>query len=118
MDVEDFTAVAGRWSISCRTDEPWALSLARFLSDLTRQAKENGCTMVGHIKGVLTAGEDAPLFFSLTSFDGIPRCQGGPLGQAESCTMSINVIVAGMERSQLDGLLRSTLERHFLVHGG
>ena len=40
-----------------------------FISALTSSLKDDGCTLIGHIKGILEVEGNENLFFSVTSFE-------------------------------------------------
>jgi hypothetical protein len=51
----------------------WESRLSDFLSGLAISLHQAGCSLIGHIKGILETGEDSRLFFSLTTFQGPPH---------------------------------------------
>ena len=70
--------------------------LDAFLSDLMEFLRDNGCQLIGHIKGVLDAGDGGQLFFSITSFDEGVRYKEEIESDMATATLSINVIVYGV----------------------
>jgi len=83
-----------------------------FLSDLTRSLRKEGCRLIGHIKGILEAGDQGRLFFSATSFDQRPRHKGGLTGDFEKVDFTLNVIVYGVGTEAIETLVLAGLRRH------
>ena len=84
-----------------------------FLFDLTNFLKENGCKLIGHIKGLLDAGERGQLFFSITSFDEPVRYKGEIDGKIGKVELSINVIVYGVEETPIEKAITKFLTKQF-----
>ena len=87
--------------------------LDAFLSDLTTFLKDNGCKLIGHIKGLLDAGKNEQLFFSITSFDEGTRYKGDISGEFEKAKLSMNVIVYGIEEESINGAIQEYLRKQF-----
>ena len=87
-----------------------------FLSGLTDFLRENGCTLIGHIKGLLDAGNGGQLFFSVTSFNDGIRYKGGLAGEAEEATLWINVIVYGVAQEPIERAIHEQLRKQFPEH--
>ena len=83
-----------------------------FLSELTRSLSEQGCKLIGHIKGVFEAGEKGQLFLSVTSFDQKTRYKGKLTGSFETIDFALNVIVYGVESEKIEPLVLEGLRRH------
>jgi hypothetical protein len=83
-----------------------------FLSELTRSLSEQGCKLIGHIKGVFEAGEKGQLFFSVTSFDQKTRYKGKLTGSIETIDFALNVIVYGVESLKIESLALEGLRSH------
>jgi len=83
-----------------------------FLSELTRALSEQGCKLIGHIKGVFEAGEQGQLFLSVTSFDQKTRYKGKLTGSFETIDFALNVIVYGVESDRIEPLVLAGLRRH------
>jgi hypothetical protein len=90
--------------------------LDTFLSDLTSFLKESGCKLIGHIKGLLDAGERGQLFFSITSFDEGVRYKGDIDGETAKAELSINVIVYGVEQEPIEIAVKEQFTRQFSEH--
>jgi hypothetical protein len=118
MDLEDFTVVARRAEplsvIGRNPDE----ALVSFLADFVARLMDEGCTMIGHIKGMLSGEEGNRLFFSVTTPDGGSGLRGGPLHSNEHLSLAINVIVAGVKEDNIGKLFESSLQRFFSTPGG
>ncbi len=52
------------------------LVVYNFIDVLIKGLKENGCKMIGHIKGMVDCGENGILFFNITSYDDEVRVKG------------------------------------------
>ena len=75
-----------------------------FLGRLCPALAAAGCALVGHIKGVVANGADE-LEFSLTTLAGEPRFAGGLAGPSRRATITVNVIVFGVDGRALPGLV-------------
>jgi hypothetical protein len=84
-----------------------------FLAGLTNFLRDSGCKLIGHIKGLLDAGERGQLFFSITSFDEGARYKGAIDGEIIRAELSINVIVYGVEQEPIEGAVKEQLARQF-----
>jgi hypothetical protein len=113
MDAHDFVTVSTRKEVAFASQLTPEEVLCPFLHSLMQKLREGGCTMVGHIKGMLEDGGPAPLFFSVTSIEGEPQFKGGPLAAGERLTLSITVIVAGIGEAETGRLLEDALGEHF-----
>jgi hypothetical protein len=96
---------------------PWSEAEVRkgvdaFLTELTRALTERGCRLIGHIKGILEAGEEGHLFFSVTSFEQGTRFKGGLTGECEKVDLTLNVIVYGVGGGEIERLVLEGLQRH------
>jgi hypothetical protein len=118
LDVEDFVTAAGRWPVfTPKPHPPWEEALDRFLLELARRLRDAGCAMIGHIKGMLGDAWADPLYFSLTSFTGPPHFRGGSPDRYEEQDLSVNVIVAGIDRAEAARVLESAIHDHFHTPG-
>lgn len=88
-------------------------SLDLFLTDLTSFLQEKGCKLIGHIKGLLDAGERGQLFFSITSFNENPRYKGEIGGEIPVATLSINAIVYGIGEGPVEQAIQECLRKQF-----
>jgi hypothetical protein len=84
-----------------------------FLSELTISLQGDGCTLIGHIKGLLEVEEDGHLFFNITSFEGKARYKGELTGEIAGGKLTINVIVYGVEQRSVERAIQEGLRRHF-----
>ena len=110
MDAHDFVTLSVRREIGFSSPRPPQDVVGDFLAALSRELRKAGCTMVGHIKGVVEDGSGSPLFFSLTSLDTSPRYNGGPLRPGSASLLSMNVIVAGIERDTVAAICEDAAE--------
>jgi len=84
-----------------------------FLSDLTSFLEDNGCRLIGHIKGLLDAGAGGQLFFSVTSFEDNPRYKGEIDGEISEAMLSINVIIYGVGEESVERAIHERLGKQF-----
>ena len=97
--------------------DPWSAAALRkgvdaFLAELTRSLQGKGCSLIGHIKGILETGDKGHLFFSVTSFEQRPRFKGELSGEYEKIDLTINVIVYGVGREEIEKLAIAGIQRH------
>jgi hypothetical protein len=118
MDLEDFTVVARRVEPLAVIGRSTGEALECFLADFVAGLMDEGCTIIGHIKGMLSGKEGKRLFFSVTTPDGGSGLRGGPLHSNEQLSLAINVIVAGVKEDNIDKLFESSLQRFFSRPGG
>ena len=85
-----------------------------FLAGLRSFLRDNGCKLIGHIKGLLDAGDRGQLYFSVASFDDAPRYKGEIDGEISEAELSINVIVYGVGEESIEGSVREELKGQFL----
>jgi hypothetical protein len=112
------TACACRWQLTFDDAIP-AIDLnsrtALLLSELSDGLEQNGGRLVGHIKGMIDAGEKGHLAFSITSFEKGARFKGELVGGITEATLTINVIAYGIEEARVEEVLEEAFNRHF--HG-
>jgi hypothetical protein len=83
-----------------------------FLLGLTLSLRGHGCNLIGHIKGILEAGEKGHLFFSVTSFEQPTRFKGALAGSCQKIDLTLNVIVYGVGRERIERLVLTGLREH------
>ncbi|MGW8320262.1 MAG: hypothetical protein ACWGSD_01785 [Thermodesulfobacteriota bacterium] len=96
---------------------PWLEAALRsgveaFLAELTCALREKGCTLIGHIKGMLETGDKGHLFFSVTSFEQRPRFKGELSGEYEKIDLTLNVIVYGVGSDAIEQFVADGLRKH------
>jgi hypothetical protein len=109
------TAYARRGTVTLQgigSDTTLRAALDAFLSELTGSLREQGCKLIGHIKGVFEAGEKGQLFFSVTSFDQKTGYKGKLTGSLEEIDFALNVIVYGIERDRVEPLVLEGFRKH------
>ncbi len=84
-----------------------------FISELTGALKDNGCELIGHIKGLIDAHEKGHLMFSVTSFDEGARFKGKMADGIAGAELKVNVIVYGIEQEIIEAVYQKTLKKHF-----
>jgi hypothetical protein len=85
--------------------------LRAFLDRLSAALAAAGCVLVGHIKGVVGAG-DEQLEFSLTTLAGVPRFAGTLPPDTRSVALTLNVIVFGVGEQALAGAVTGAWPEH------
>ena len=88
-----------------------------FMSALTSSLRDNGCKLIGHIKGLLEVEGNKHLFFSVTSFEEKASYKGGLPHDISKAKLTINVIVYGVEQESIERAIREGLERHVMTGG-
>ncbi len=88
-------------------------SMDIFLNDVTCALQDNGCKLIGHIKGLLDAHKNGHLFFSITSFEEKPQYKGELTGKIEKVKLTINIIVYGVEKKQVESIFSEKLTQYF-----
>ena len=110
------TACACRWQLTFDDAIP-AIDLnsrtALLLSELSGGLEQNGGRLVGHIKGMIDAGEKGHLVFSITSFEKGARFKGELVGRITEAALTINVIAYGIEEVRVEEVLEEAFNRHF-----
>ena len=82
-----------------------------FLTELSSALSGAGCTLVGHIKGSLTARGRGDLAFHATGLDAPPAITGGFAGKVSEAAFVVNVIVFGVDEEALPALVRDAWSR-------
>jgi hypothetical protein len=77
----------------------------QFLAALSSGLSAARCTLVGHIKGVIAAPGRGDLAFHLTTLTAAPAFTGGHAGLVRTATLTINVIVFGVDEQALPGIV-------------
>ncbi|MGE5228904.1 MAG: hypothetical protein ACM3MJ_04200 [Deltaproteobacteria bacterium] len=81
------------------------LAVTRFLATLSDRLAEAGCTLVGHIKGTLAARGRGDLAFHATTLGAAPALTGAVAGAAGEVTLTVNVIVFGVDEEALPAIV-------------
>jgi hypothetical protein len=94
-----------------------------FLLELTGELKNNGCKLIGNIKGLISVGDaegddDAinkkgHLMFSITSFEEGARFKGEMQDGVTTVTFTINVIVFEIVHSEVEKIFKKVFSNHF-----
>ena len=88
-----------------------------FISALTSSLQDDGCKLIGHIKGLLEVEGNKHLFFSVTSFEEKASYKGELYQEISKAKLTINVIVYGVEQATVGRAIREELERHVMTEG-
>jgi len=84
-------------------------ALQGFLSGLLLSLRDGGCSLIGHVKGMVDAGHLGRVFFSATSFRGAPSFSGSIDGPIARCRLTLNVIVFGSGKPSVEAAVREAL---------
>ena len=86
-------------------------ALTGFLAGLSEGLAAGGCTLVGHIKGVVSAGGNGDLAFHATTLSARPVITGGVAGTVAEAALTVNVIVFGVDEATLPAIVRDAWSR-------
>jgi len=86
-----------------------------FLSALASSLHDDGCRLIGHIKGLLEVEGNEHLFFSVTSFEEKASYKGELPHEISKAKLTVNVIVYGVEQESVEKVVREGLERHIII---
>jgi hypothetical protein len=106
---EHAAAFAAKRSLSfdgAISESEFKIKTEKFLDVIVSSLKDEGCTLIGHIKGQLDAGENGTLFFGLTTFNGPPRFKGEIKGSIIRAELTINIIVYGIIEESVENLFK------------
>ena len=90
-------------------------ALRELLGGLLAALRDGGCSLIGHVKGMVDAGDLGRAFFSVTSFRGAPSFNGSIDGPIARCRLTLNVIVFGIDESSVEAAVREALSLHFAL---
>jgi hypothetical protein len=83
-----------------------------FIAALSEGLVGAGCTLVGHIKGIVAAdGDRGDLAFHATTLDAAPTLNGNLAGDVDGATLTINVIVFGVDEASLPAMVTGAWSR-------
>jgi len=86
---------------------------ALLLAELASRLVGQGDRLIGHIKGLIDAGEKGHLLFSITSIEEGLRLKGELLDGVSEAALTVNVILYGIEEGVAEEMLEETFTRHF-----
>lgn len=84
-----------------------------FLLELAEALKSRGCTLIGHIKGLVASDEKGHLMFSLSSFGEKARFNGKLHHGIMKASFTINIIIYGVDAAIVDAVFHESFRRHF-----
>jgi hypothetical protein len=90
-------------------DKELRLRVENLLKDLTQSLRNEGCELIGHIKGLLAADERGYLMFSLSSHDEPVRFKGKLKTGITEAEMTVNIIVYGVGLEIIEAAFRKAL---------
>lgn len=82
-----------------------------FFGELSDGLAGAGCSLVGHIKGIVEAPGRGDLAFHATTLGARPAVTGGLAGMATDAVLTINVIVFGVDEQALPALVHAAWSR-------
>lgn len=88
-----------------------------FLVNLRRVLHDEGCRLIGHIKGVIEADSGCFLKFNITRFQDPIRLNGYWSGGTASASLKLNVIVYNVEKYIVENAVLRGIEEHFTNAG-
>jgi hypothetical protein len=88
--------------------------LNTFLLNLLENLQQQGCQLIGHIKGVLEVSAEYKLFFSVTSFNQPPHYKGRLPEELSSARMVLNVIVYGADKIIIGEAVSDLFQKHLI----
>jgi len=84
----------------------------KFLTGLTRDLRDAGCRLIGHIKGLFAAHEKGYLMFSVTSFEEAAQFKGKLDAGITAAIMTVNVIVYGVGFAAVEDAFKKSFRKH------
>jgi hypothetical protein len=92
-------------------DDQVERTVVRFLDALSGELAAAGSTLIGHVKGTVVAAGGGDLAFHLTTLSGAPAVTGGHAGLVAAVTLTVNVIVFGVDETALPPLVHDAWAR-------
>jgi hypothetical protein len=86
--------------------------LRELLAGLLTSLRDGGCSVIGHVKGMVDADDRGRAFFSVTSFHGAPSLKGSIEGPLARCRLTLNVIVFGIDEPGVEAAVREAMTLH------
>ena len=87
------------------------LAITHFFAALSGGLADAGCSLVGHLKGTLTAPGHGDLAFHATALAVKPALTGGITGVADEAVLTVNVIVFGVDEQALAAVVTGAWDR-------
>jgi len=87
-------------------------ALRELLGGLLAALRDGGCSLIGHVKGMVDADDCGRVFFSVTSFGGTPSIKGSIEGPLARCRLTLNVIVFGIDEPGVEAATRAAMSLH------
>ena len=86
-------------------------AVTHFFAGLSAGLADAGCTLVGHIKGTLSARGRGDLAFHATALATAPALTGGVAGRVAEALLTVNVIIFGVDDEALPAIVTSAWSR-------
>lgn len=121
MITSDFAAYAVRAAVSLPssvTPEDVRERLVKLMNAIASECDRAGSTLIGHIKCVLDAGEKGFLGVSVTDASGHATVRGELGGDLDKLDIIINVLLYGLTRAQVQGIVEPLTMRCMSFDGG
>lgn len=91
--------------LKARTDD--------FFFELTGALKGAGCKLIGHVKGLIYAGDKGHFLFSVTAFEERAHVKGKMTDGIVRAEWTMNVIVYGIEKTIIEEVFQNIFNKHF-----
>lgn len=86
------------------------------LMELTEKLQENGCRLIGHIKGIIEFMETgSALFFSITNFKQKPFFLGKTGDGDKEALLTVNVIIYGISEEVVREIATKCLHQRIIL---
>lgn len=102
----------GLADVASQSAEELLGSLREFLGGLLSSLRDGGCSLIGHVKGMVDADDLGRAFFSVTSFRGAPSIKGNIEGPLARCRLTLDVIVFGIDEPSVEAAVREAMSLH------
>lgn len=88
----------------------------KFLTELILDLRNEGCKLIGHIKGLFTADVKGHLMFSVTSFAETAHFKGKLHAGITRAFLTVNVIVYGVGLTIVEDAFTKAFRKHLSAH--
>ena len=86
----------------------WAEILTQFLETLAKLCRNSGPCLIGHIKGLALLGDSSYVRLSVISASLPAQIETNASGDFSEMTVTVNMLVYGLPRKTLEGILEGT----------
>jgi len=92
-------------------------AFAAILTEISLEIERAGCKLIGHIKAVAKCSGGGYMMFSITTAGQAPNIKGRLPKNPKKLEIAINVIVYGISRDIVKGIVRKCLNNGGINHG-